>query len=106
MSLIQLQVLVGEFQGTYFFDDFQTVIKGTETSWLGATNTDWATNSNWDLGVPESSSNAFIPSGLSNYPVVSEITAAVVNNLTVENTASLSIENGGSLIVNGASTGK
>ena len=77
----------------------------TSTSWLGTTNTDWATNSNWDLGVPESSSNAFIPSGLSNYPVVSEITAAVVNNLTVENTASLSIENGGSLIVNGASTG-
>jgi len=57
------------------------------------------------LGVPESFSHAFIPSGLSNYPVVSETTAAVVNNLTVENTASLSIENGGSLIVNGASTG-
>ena len=55
--------------------------------------------------MPESFSHAFIPSGLSNYPVVSETTAAVVNNLTVENTASLSIENGGSLIVNGASTG-
>jgi endoglucanase len=102
---IQLQVLVGEFQGTYFFDEFETTIEDTKTAWLGTTNTDWATNSNWDLGVPVSSSHAYIPSGLSNYPVVSETTAAVVNNLTVENTASLSIENGGSLIVNGASTG-
>jgi endoglucanase len=104
---IQLQVLVGEDQGTYFFDDFEpaTGFEYTKTTWLGTTDTDWETNTNWDLGVPVSSSHAFIPSDLSVYPVVSETTSAVVNNLIIDATATLSVASGGSLIVSGTSSG-
>ena len=104
---IQLQVLVGEYQGTYFFDDFElaTGFEYTKTTWLGTTDTDWETNTNWDLGVPVSSSHAFIPSDLSVYPVVSETTSAVVNNLIIDAGAALTIASGGSLIVSGTSSG-
>ena len=104
-SSIQLQALVGEFEGTYFFDDFETIIEDTKTTWLGATDTNWETNSNWDSGIPINTSHVFIPSSSNNYPVISETTAAVVNNLTVEAAAALSINHGGSLIVNGTSIG-
>jgi len=104
---IQLQVLVGEDQGTYLFDDFEPAsgFEYTKTTWLGTTDTDWGKNTNWDLGVPVSSSHAFIPSGLSDYPVVSETTTAVVNNLIIDATATLSVASGGSLIVSGTSSG-
>jgi hypothetical protein len=88
-----------------YSNEIEVTENPTKTTWLGTTDTNWATNSNWDFGEPISSLDVFIPSGLSNYPVVSETTGAVVNNLTVDAGASLSIENGGSIIVNGSSTG-
>jgi len=78
-----------------------------DNSWIGGT-TDWATASNWCGGVPGSSDDVFIPSG--STVIISSITSADCNNLTVESGASLTIEStslaaNGSLIVHGSSTG-
>jgi len=101
---IQVQIMLGNFTGTYFLDDFETTIE-EHTTWSGATNTDWATSTNWNNGVPTNSLNASIPSGLSNYPVISGATSAAVKNLDVNASAALTIASGGSLIVSGTSTG-
>jgi endoglucanase len=102
---IQVQIMLGKFTGIYFLDDFETTIEDDNTTWSGATNTDWATSANWNNGVPTNSLNASIPSGLSNYPVISGATAAAVKNLDVDASAALTIASGGSLIVSGTSAG-
>ena len=102
---IQVQIMLGNFSGTYFLDDFETTIEENKTTWSGVTNTDWATNANWNNGVPTNSLNASIPSGLSNYPVISGATEAAVYNLNVDSDASLNVSSGGSLIVSGTSAG-
>jgi len=102
---IQVQIMLGNFSGTYFLDDFETTIEENKTTWSGVTNTDWVTSTNWSNGVPTNSLDASIPSGLSNYPVISETTEAAVYNLNVDFDASLNLSSGGSLIVSGTSTG-
>jgi endoglucanase len=102
---IQVQIMLGNFSGTYFLDDFETTIEENKTTWSGVTNTDWVTSTNWSNGVPTNSLDASIPSGLSNYPVISETTEAAVYNLNVDFDASLNVSSGGSLIVSGTSTG-
>ncbi len=104
-SSVQVQVLFGEFSGTYFLDSFETVIEDNKTIWSGVTNTDWSTNSNWSNGVPTNSLDAAIPSGLAKYPVISATIGATVYNLEVFAGASLIISSGGSLIVSGTSLG-
>ena len=101
---IQVQIMLGNFTGIYFLDDFETTIE-EHTTWSGATNTDWATSTNWNNGVPTNSLNASIPSGLSNYPAISVATGAAVKNLDVNASANLTIASGGSLIVSGTSSG-
>jgi hypothetical protein len=56
-------------------------------TWTGATDNDWATASNWTEGVPTSTHNVHIPSGLTNYPTASS--AVTVNKGTVKSGASL-----------------
>ena len=102
---IQVQIMLGNFSGTYFLDDFETTIEENKTTWSGVTNTDWVTSTNWNNGVPTNSLDASIPSGLSNYPVISETTEAAVYNLNVDSDASLNVSSGGSLIVSGTSSG-
>ncbi len=92
----------------YFFS-----IQGTGQAdgvWSGSSGSDWNTAGNWaDNAVPNSSTDINIPSGLSNFPVISTTTSASCNNLTIESGASLTIEsdasNTGSLIVSGTSAG-
>ncbi|MBW6513183.1 MAG: M6 family metalloprotease domain-containing protein [Candidatus Syntrophosphaera sp.] len=58
--------------------------------WDGSSSTNWHTGSNWSLNsVPTSSQDVIIPSGLTNYPVVSS--NANAKNLELRNGASLSI---------------
>lgn len=40
------------------------------TTWTGATNTEWNNAGNWDNGIPNTTFDATIPSGLSLYPAV------------------------------------
>ncbi|NCQ58998.1 MAG: hypothetical protein GW794_14355, partial [Flavobacteriales bacterium] len=65
-------------------------------TWTGATDTDWNTVGNWDGGVPTSSSTVMIPN-VANKPIISTITAALANNITVSDI--LSIQAGGNLTV-------
>ena len=54
--------------------------------WDGSENTDWHTADNWSLAVvPTTDHNVIIPSGLSNYPTLSE--AAFCNDLTIESSS-------------------
>ncbi len=72
--------------------------------WNGITNTDWNTNTNWTPnGIPTSSDNAIIPS-TTNKPIITGSTAAVANNLTIQNGAILNIASGGTLTVSAGVT--
>ncbi len=76
-----------------------------ENSWTGGADTDWANIANWTNGVvPSATENANVQVSANN-PIISETTAADVNNLEVNSGASLTINGGGSLIVAGTSTG-
>ncbi len=56
--------------------------------WLGTTNNDWHTATNWEKGiVPVATDRVEIPSGLTKYPTVSsEVT---VSSITLQNNATL-----------------
>lgn len=74
-------------------------------TWTGATSTDWNTASNWNPAmVPTSAVDVTIPSGLTNYPVISASTNAQVKNLTHNGTAEqrITVENGGKLTMSGS----
>ncbi len=61
-----------------------------DTDWDGSTDTDWFTSSNWTSGIPDSSDNVLIPSGLSNYPVL-DANGAVCRDLTIQDGATLDL---------------
>ena len=79
-------------------------VASSSTTWIGGTDTDWATASNWDNGVPTSSLDATIPD-VTNAPIISASTSAAVKDLTINESDGLTINSGGSLIVSGTSTG-
>ena len=56
-------------------------------TWSGSTNNDWATATNWEGGVPESSHSVIIPSGLTNYPTASG--AVTISSGVIQSGASL-----------------
>ena len=88
-----------EYLGTHLYD-----APVTSTTWTGETDTDWATASNWDNGVPTSSLDATIPD-VTNAPIISASTGAAVKDLTINESDGLNINSGGSLIVSGTSSG-
>ncbi|MFN3404632.1 MAG: T9SS type A sorting domain-containing protein [Cytophagaceae bacterium] len=67
-------------------------------TWLGTT-ADWSTASNWCGGVPTSSIDVVIPTGVSNYPVISS--AANSRNITINSGASLTISGANTLTAAG-----
>lgn len=71
-------------------------------TWIGTTNTDWNTGTNWCTGiVPIASSNVTIIPG-ANQPAISS--AAVCNDLTINAGATVTISGSNSLTVSGALT--
>jgi hypothetical protein len=85
-------------------DDVSWTAYSASTSWTGNTDTDWATASNWDNGVPTSSLDATIPD-VTNAPIISASTGAAVKDLTINESDGLTISSGGSIIVSGTSSG-
>ncbi|MFZ3575798.1 collagenase [Tenacibaculum finnmarkense] len=71
-------------------------IAAATITWAGTTSTDFSEATNWDTNtIPTSYDDVIIPSGLTNYPVIS--TATEVKTLT--------IASGATLIANAALTG-
>ncbi len=71
-------------------------------TWTGAVSTDWNDAGNWDIGVPSSSSNILIPTGLTNYPQL-EVNPTV-NDITVATGTSIDIPSTQTFTVNGSLT--
>jgi helix-turn-helix protein len=79
---------------TYF--TAATGVLTVSTSWTGATNTDWATSTNWSDGaVPIATDNVYIPSSAVNQPVIGS--AAVCGILEIASGASLTISGSNTL---------
>ncbi len=75
----------------------------TAGTWLGTTGTDWNDATNWCGGIPASSTDVVIPSGLTNYPVIGA-SGGVCQNLTINSGASLAISGTNSLSISGTWT--
>jgi hypothetical protein len=73
---------------------------GAQTTWTGASNTNWAVAANWSAGVPTASVHAIIPNA-TNAPVIQAGTAAVAQSVHVQAGGSLTIQNTASLTING-----
>jgi hypothetical protein len=86
-------------------------------TWTGATSTDWATASNWSPAIVPSASNATIPTtGITNYPVATNVTIAAGKTLNVlsgaqltvsgilTNNGTITIESGATLVQGASST--
>ncbi|WP_319479446.1 DUF4347 domain-containing protein [uncultured Draconibacterium sp.] len=74
-------------------------------TWTGANDTDWNNATNWNPTViPTAYVDATIPaSGVTNFPVVSSATTAIVKNLTNNSTTNnaITVQTGGKLTING-----
>jgi hypothetical protein len=74
------------------------------TNFTGTTDLDWSNASNWDVDVPNSTTNVEIPA--STTAIIYGSTGASTNNLTIDAAGSLTIFGGGSLIPSGTATGE
>lgn len=72
-------------------------------TWLGV-NTNWSDSQNWCQGVPDSSSDVTIPSGLSYYPVIGTSITAVTKGIYIASGASVTVSSGGTLQIFGGIT--
>lgn len=70
--------------------------------WSGAVDTNWGNNSNWCGNVPLVTTDILVPSGITNYPVITSGTYPV-RNITILSGASAKV-NGGTLEIAGAVT--
>lgn len=77
----------------------------SSNTWTGASNTNWFNATNWSCGVvPNSSSNALIPSGTANSPVINNGLTANVNSLTISSGATVSMLGASSINIYGTLT--
>jgi hypothetical protein len=75
---------------------FHTAIWKTDAS-----STDWNTAANWSTGaVPSTDVNVLIPTGASNYPIISS-SGAAAKNITVNTSATLTVNDGSDLTLSG-----
>lgn len=71
-----------------------------KNTWTGATNTDWFTISNWSCGtIPDQYTDVVVPSGLTNYPVLTA--NAAVKSIRLQAAVSFNINNGANLDIKG-----
>ena len=69
------------------------------TTWTGAVSSNWFTEGNWTGGIPTTKLSAFIPGGVTRYPVLGSGTASA-NNLILDRGATLT-QRGGTLALQG-----
>ena len=82
---------------------FTLTVSADIVTWQGTTNSDWDTGSNWDVGSePSLSDDVVIPSGLTNYPLITS-TGNIVQSVDIKSgAASLSIAIAGELTLQDA----
>ncbi|MEO5890247.1 MAG: hypothetical protein ABIQ31_08340 [Ferruginibacter sp.] len=68
--------------------------------WTGSNGTDWNDAANWCGGIPTSTTDAIIPSGIANYPLINA--TANVRNITIATGAFLSMSGSGILTISGS----
>ncbi|KGL63374.1 LamG-like jellyroll fold domain-containing protein [Polaribacter sp. Hel1_85] len=79
-------------------------IRIADDIWTGATDTNWATTTNWTSeAIPTTTSDLLIPN-IARKPIISASTGAVANEITIDASSSVTIESGGSLILEGTAT--
>ncbi|GAT63467.1 T9SS type A sorting domain-containing protein [Paludibacter jiangxiensis] len=122
INAISVNALSGKAPGTYtytlkiitylgsaiFYNSKDiTVIVRSSGTWLGVTNTDWFTASNWCGGVPTSSTDVYISTGVTYQPTIvyssSFPDGAVCKSLTIHNGAKVTIAAGSSSTTPGGS---
>jgi len=82
-------------------DTVMVFVSGSNT-WTGNTNTNWFNTTNWSCGVvPNSLTNAIIPAGATNMPIVVNGLTANVHNLTIQLGAQLTLQGSSSLNIYG-----
>lgn len=89
-------------------DEFNINISCIAGSWLGTVSTDWNASGNWCSNtIPDGNTNISFAAGKPNYPVITNTTTPVCNNITIANGASVIVGAGGKLKINGtiANTG-
>jgi hypothetical protein len=70
------------------------------SGWTGAVDTLWSKAANWCSGsVPNSTTDVFIPAGLTNYPTIGS--GATCRDLNIVSGGSLKMYNGANLTING-----
>ena len=72
--------------------------------WIGVTSTDWNVSTNWNGGVPAADGDVDIPTGKTNYPVLTTGNYPV-NNINVRSGGSLTLTGGTLQIGGGIATG-
>lgn len=86
--------------GDYGQAEDYTVYFTSDANWTGTSSKDWNTTGNWSSGtVPTSGINVIIPTGLSNYPIITG--NVICNNLTIRTGASLTVNPGKAITVAG-----
>ncbi|MGN6532939.1 MAG: T9SS type A sorting domain-containing protein [Ginsengibacter sp.] len=76
------------------------VIKDPAT-WNGSADKNWNNPGNWPCGIiPGATTDVIIPSGLTNYPVITS-SVGYSGNVTIQTGASITIANGGILKIGG-----
>lgn len=90
-------VAPGPYSGTRTYS--LVIAAATSTTWTGNSSTDWFTAGNWTNGVPTTTTDAIIPGGLANYPVLATGTAST-RSFTIR-FAGLLVQTGGILDVRG-----
>ncbi len=64
---------------------------GCTNRWTGAIDNDWHNSGNWTCSVPDLTIDAFIPSGLTNYPVINAGSTGKCKNLEIQQGASTTV---------------
>ncbi|SEW43646.1 hypothetical protein SAMN05428988_5598 [Chitinophaga sp. YR573] len=89
--------------GLSFVGDIAVGELVSSDTWTGAISTDWYLNGNWSANfVPLITTDATIPSSLTNYPLITTGTATV-QSITIQSGASVTV-NGGAMQIAGTIT--
>jgi surface protein len=81
------QTLIDDLGWTISGDALGTTNCTLTVKWTGATDTDWDTTTNWDVGiVPTITTDVIIPNGLTNYPTATN--AVTANTIALKDGAS------------------